>query len=243
MVEPSVNSPTSESLVGADETGDPTPRQLGLGPVQPLSLADRISDGVARLETFRDRPIALAVALSGLLAAAVALPLLREPTASTSVDELIPQVTLTPTTVPTGEASEVVVHVSGAVGNPGVYILPESARVVDAIEAAGGANPGADVDQLNLAAPVIDGHQIRVPRVGEMLPPPPTQEEASGPVDLNRADATRLQDLPGVGPATAEAIVAFREEHGSFRTVDDLLDVPGIGPAKMAAIADAAVVR
>ena len=150
---------------------------------------------------------------------------------------------LTPTSAAGADRVDAVVHVSGAVTAPGVYRLPPTARVVDAVEAAGGAVLGADLHQLNLAALIVDGQQVRVPMEGEVLPPPADASIGVGPVDLNRADVVMLQTLPGIGPATAEAIVAHRDENGSFQTVDELLDVPGIGPAKLAAIADAAVVR
>lgn len=243
MVEPSVNRAVSDRSPDADDGGDPTSGQLGLGPIQPPSLADRINDGIGRLEAMRERPVLLTAVVSSLLALAVALSTWDRSPAPNPIDEFIPQVTLTPTSAPDAQDAEVVVHVSGAVASPGVYALPESARIIDALEAAGGADSGADFHQLNLAAVVIDGQQIRVPREGETLPPPSDVPGGTGPVDLNRADVVKLQDLPGVGPATAEAIVAFRQEHGRFVSIDDLLDVPGIGPAKLSAIAQAAVVR
>jgi competence protein ComEA len=135
-----------------------------------------------------------------------------------------------------------VVHVAGAVQRPGVYRLSGGSRVVDAVTMAGGAIAGADVDALNLAAPVADGERIYVPIEGET--PPPALASGSGgdglppagPVDLNTATVEQLDDLPGVGPVTAQAIVAHRDRNGPFASVDALTDVRGIGPAKVDAL-------
>ncbi|WP_366180037.1 ComEA family DNA-binding protein [Actinomyces timonensis] len=158
--------------------------------------------------------------------------------------------------VGSGAADGAVVHVTGAVTSPGVVTLPAGARVADALNAAGGAAPDADMEQLNLARVVVDGEQIRVPRQGEELPPAapgPTGPSAagagagrdsggSGRVDINTADATALEALPGVGPALAKRIVDYRAEHGPFATVDSLIDVPGIGQAKLEALRGSATV-
>jgi competence protein ComEA len=131
--------------------------------------------------------------------------------------------------------------VAGAVARPGVLHLPASARVVDAIEAAGGAALDADTDRVNLAAPLVDGGRIHIPRVGEVGVPPdagPGASQPAGPVDINTADETQLEALPGVGPATASAIVEHRERHGPFASVEALGDVAGIGDAKLAQLRD-----
>lgn len=154
----------------------------------------------------------------------------------------------TPSTTAAG-ASEVTVHVAGAVAAPGVYVLPSGSRVGDAVSTAGGPLAGADLERLNLAAPVADGSRVYVPRVdqpevpgvlgADVAGPGGSSDPAStGPIDLNTADAAALEDLPGVGPATAAAIVAHREEHGPFSSVEELLEVRGIGEAKLAAIRD-----
>ena len=143
--------------------------------------------------------------------------------------------------VPPGE---VLVHVAGAVVRPGDYRLPNGERVDDAVRAAGGPTPDADHDVLNLAALVDDGARVYVPVEGEVAPPllpvgsGPVAETPAGPLDINRADARLLETLPGVGPATAAAIVAERDRNGPFLGVDDLERVPGIGQAKLAGLRD-----
>jgi len=133
----------------------------------------------------------------------------------------------------------ILVHAAGAVQQPGVYELPGGARVTDLIDAAGGAAPDADLDQLNLAAPVNDGERVYVPRVGEVVAPAAAgAASGTGRVDLNRATFELLVTLPGIGPTTAQAIIDERERRGGFRTVDDLLDVRGIGPSKLAQLRD-----
>jgi competence protein ComEA len=139
--------------------------------------------------------------------------------------------------------SVVLVHVAGAVIEPGVYELTPGARVRDAIVAAGGPTEAADWNAVNLAAVVADATRIYVPVVGEQVPPdmvvgPSTASVPPGLVDVNRATADELEELPGVGPATATAIVTERERNGPFADVDDLDRVPGIGPSKLAALRD-----
>ncbi len=145
-------------------------------------------------------------------------------------------------------ADTITVYAAGAVARPGVYVVPSRARVADVLAAAGGSLPDATIDQLNLAAKVTDAERIYVPRKGEASTPVPPDSPPGGsptggggpgsvgPIDLNTADATQLDVLPGVGPTTAKAIVAYRSAHGRFRSVTDLLGVPGIGPAKLDAI-------
>jgi competence protein ComEA len=148
-----------------------------------------------------------------------------------------------------------VVQVAGAVAHPGVYRLADGARVVDLVRAAGGAAADADLQAMSLAARLVDGERVQVPRHGELLPAELTggapalvgpagaargtsTTAAPAPVDLNTATPEELDALPGVGPATARAIVTYREQHGPFSSVDALTDVPGIGPAKLDALRD-----
>lgn len=152
-----------------------------------------------------------------------------------------------------GDAEVLVVHVVGAVENPGLVRLLPGSRIDDALRAAGGPTEDADVERLNLAAPISDGMQVRLPRhdeeAGEPLiitpasgaataPSGAANDAPAGPMNLNTASETELQDLPGVGPATAAAIVGWRDDNGGFITVDDLTQVPGVGPVKLAALRD-----
>ncbi len=141
--------------------------------------------------------------------------------------------------------SQVLVHAAGAVLAPGIYRLDADARVADLVEAAGGPRADAELDRLNLAATIIDGQQVYVPRVGEAAPQMvgatgegTTGGGGDGLVDVNTATAEELDTLPGVGPATAQAILDAREQRGSFSSVEDLLDVRGIGEAKLDAMRD-----
>ena len=159
-----------------------------------------------------------------------------------------------PTTTATGGGVGVAtVHAAGQVTAPGVYSVPAGSRVADLITAAGGLLPEADVDRLNLAAKVVDGTRVYIPRRGETPPAESSAGDAGeatavagsaatgggapgGPVDLNTATAAQLDTLPGVGPATANAIITYRTRNGRFKSVTELLEVPGIGPAKLEAI-------
>ena len=133
--------------------------------------------------------------------------------------------------------AEIYVPVLGAVERPGLYVLRADSRVVDALAAAGGSTDAADLAGVNLARRVEDGEQILVPVVGAVADPsaPPSGD---GTVDLNTADQAALEELPGIGPALAERIVAWREDNGRFRTVDDLLAVPGIGEKVLEGLRD-----
>ena len=131
----------------------------------------------------------------------------------------------------------VLVDVAGWVRRPGVYEFTEGARVIDAIDAAGGARSGAVLEALNLAAPLTDGTQILVPREGqEGAAPAPVTGGAGGLVNVNSAIATELEELPGIGEVIAQRIIDYRTENGPFATVDELVDVSGIGDAILESI-------
>lgn len=127
------------------------------------------------------------------------------------------------------------VHVVGAVRRPGLYRLPDGARVADALRRAGGTTRRAQLELVNLAARIADGEQIVVPRRGAVVAVPPGGSPAapSGPVHLNNATLEQLDSLPGVGPVTAQKILDYRQEHGTFGSVDELDAIPGIGPARL----------
>ena len=128
-------------------------------------------------------------------------------------------------------ARRIVVDVAGAVRRPGLYRLAQGTRIADALALAGGATRKADVTLVNLAAQLADGEQVVVPVRGAGAAA--SGSSPTAPVDLNSASAEQLDALPGIGPATAAKIVAFRQEHGPFHTVDDLDAVPGIGPSRI----------
>ena len=132
-----------------------------------------------------------------------------------------------------GEHADVVVYVSGAVASPGVLTLPATSRVIDAITAAGGATPEADLESINLARILVDGEQIRVGVVGESPPSASagTGTDAQACVRLATATETELQTLPGIGPALATRIISYRATHPRLTSVEELDDVPGIGPS------------
>ena len=152
------------------------------------------------------------------------------------------------------------VHIAGAVKSPGVYRLRQGARVNDGVHAAGGATTTADLDSVNLATLLNEGEQIYIPKRGEKPRTITTRPQlsvggavsdgvisggdvATRLININLASATELEQLPGVGPATAKAIVAYREKYGAFNTLEDLLKVRGIGPAKLSEILPRASVR
>lgn len=147
---------------------------------------------------------------------------------------------------------DVLVHVVGAVATPGVVRLQAGSRVTDAVEAAGGALPQADLAVVNLARQVGDGEQILVPTPGQVLPEPPASAPAGaagvspsdpgsgegGQIDLNSATAEELDALPGIGPVLASRIVEWREQNGRFSNVEELREVSGIGAKVMERLRD-----
>jgi competence protein ComEA len=205
---------------------------LGPGPVAVVAVLLALGLAVTAWWVLRSRPEPVPAAVP--VAAGIATPL-AVPGTSVGAAPRAP--------------AEVVVHVAGRVRHPGIVVLKPGARVIDALRAAGGARPGVDLVGINLARALVDGEQVLV-GVGAPVPAGAVDPagvagsgvDAAGTVNLNTATAAELEELPGVGPVTAASIVAFREEHGSFTSVDELLDVSGIGEATLAEIAPHATV-
>lgn len=151
--------------------------------------------------------------------------------------------------LPPPDPLPVVVHLTGGVTQPGVYTLPAGSRLQAAVDAAGGFLPEADAQAVNLAAPLQDGQKVTIPTLaptvaplsrgpGETGIPLPTPVPTSGLINLNTASQAELETLPGIGPVTAQKIIQYRQEHGPFQKIEDILDVPGIGEKTFEAIKD-----
>jgi len=231
--EPIRGRAAEESERVPDEFGDELPGEL------PRQRFSRIHTGVITV-----------LLMLGMITAGWLL-LRARPVAVASPGEVVTLSTPTQTAVsgtpsPSKRASKIVVHVLGAVRRPGLVRLPESSRVQDAIDAAGGMTHRADPGELNLAQLLNDGQQVVIGTsrdpAGEVRDQPGSAGTASGgsptgAVDLNRADQSQLEQLPGVGPVTAQAMLTWRQQHGRFNRIEELQEVDGIGPKTYAQIA------
>lgn len=141
-----------------------------------------------------------------------------------------------------GENQKIIVHVAGAVVNPGVYSLEEDARLYDALEEAGGHLGEAALDLVNLAQPLLDGQQVYIPRQDYGDPAdnsfPGGASSAGGKVNINTAGKSDLETLPGIGAVKAQSIINYREQDGPFRDIKELLNVSGIGDKTLESIDD-----
>src|SRR5574341_689072 len=193
----------------------------------PVCWIEHMSDWIER------HPALVLSGIGLLIAGAIGLFALRWQPASSIVIE---------PPAPTATPGPVRVYISGAVVRADVYSLPPNAIVRDALDAAGGPALDADLDRVNLAAPLADGDHVYVPRVGETpsiaVPDSGGASASGGPVNINTATQEELEQLPGIGPSLAAAIIQYREEHGPFASIEDIQNVPGIGPTKFEAIKD-----
>lgn len=240
-------------LAGARADGDTAPAE----PVRARHRAGRqasLVPSTVRGGRWRPSPAATAGAVAVLLVLAVALALRAgaldllggsavpdRPSVTPVADTAGPapsaaQATAPATAPDAGAGGDVVVHVVGEVGRPGLVRVPSGSRVADAVQQAGGAGPLADLTQVNLARPVVDGEQVRLPRQGETVVAPaapapgaPPGGTPAGPLDLNAATLDQLDGLDGIGPVLAQRILDWRTQQGRFTSVDELGEVEGIG--------------
>jgi competence protein ComEA len=256
-VSPPFPFPSLSSPPDADARHAPRALPRGAFTVQPPSIAERLVD---RFQDWRnDRGFGVVVLVVIAVVAGViwyrlgvgggddasAAPRTRasEPSTATSAPP-------TSSTVPKGASAQIVVHVAGAVTTPGVVELDQGARVIDALEAVGGAHADADLDRLNLAAKVTDGERFFVPKVGQADPGVVAGGTAGGSaggasgaatpggkLNLNTATQAQLEELPGIGPTYAQAIIAERERRGGFTSINELRSVRGIGDKRFSEIA------
>ncbi|WP_439938986.1 helix-hairpin-helix domain-containing protein [Nocardia sp. N13] len=246
--EPGADGVPESAHTRVRDRGEEAPAPVVL-PVPGRHASRRLRVGGLQLGPVHLAVVAVVAALAVGLAAwwavrdqAEAVPLAPEGPPSSTPSPLVAVSPTADSDAPSAPA-ELVVDVAGKVRRPGIAVLPAGSRVVDALEAAGGPRPGVDLTSLNLARPVVDGEQILVGvapaagvagTLGSPGSPAPPGESL---VNLNTADQATLETLPGVGPVTAESILAWRTENGGFTAVDELLEVDGIGEATLADLA------
>ncbi|MEN0071286.1 MAG: ComEA family DNA-binding protein [Propionicimonas sp.] len=222
--------------IGPDELDAPPPAVPAPAPAQAWDVTARSSPPVlwarAAWEFSRHHLVAVGVVLlTGCLWAGYNVLQARStPVAPVAPPSVVASASPSPSATP----RRILVHVLGAVGRPGVVSLPEGSRVQDAIAAGGGLTDAAAPAELNLAAVLADGAQLvigdsRSPR-GEVRGATAGGSAAPGELSLNTATQAELEELPGVGPVTAARIIAWREQHGRFSSVEELQEVDGIGP-------------
>ena len=207
--------------------------------IPPPSPLDR---ALELLDRARGHPVA-SIAVVAVVVAVLAVAWPRLAPDRTPVEDTLAFATVPPTVAVEVDSVAVAVHAAGAVRNPGLFLLDDGSRVADLLDAAGGPTTDADLGRVNLAAPLLDGTQVYVPIVGEVAPVIGGADPDDAPIDLNTADASTLELLPGIGPALSAAVIDHRNTTGAFESVDDLLAVSGIGPAKLDRLRELVVVR
>ena len=233
----------------AETAPDGLRHRIGLGPAQVAVIAVLVAVGalVTAVLVVRGAPGAPEVPAA---APAAGGPSVLPGSADGDLVSVPPAAPSAPGSSPGTGAGPVTVDVAGRVRRPGIAVLDAGARVIDALEAAGGAKPRVDLSTLNLARLLVDGEQILVGVDAAPVPVAPPGAGAAAPpgagpaalVNLNTATATQLDTLPEVGPVTAAAIIAWRDEHGGFTAVEELLEVQGIGETTLGQIAPYATV-
>ncbi len=203
-----------------------------------------------RLRELQARELAGLLVLAALVVGGGVLWYVRSLPSQVRVEAAVGTGPTLPASPPGGVATPpspgvVVVDVAGWVRSPGVYELPVGSRVVDALQRAGGARPGADLTSINLAALLTDGEQVVVGKRGSTLGSGSSVTGGGGAtgaggglVNINTASLDDLETLPGIGPALGQRIIDYREQHGAFASVDDLLNVSGIGDQRLADLRD-----
>jgi competence protein ComEA len=203
-------------------------------PLPPGGISARLEAlGIRRRDAFAGAAVVAGIVVIALMLLARDAPAVIAPPATSTPDQPAAA------GVSSSPAAGVYVHVAGFVRAPGLYGLPDGARVADAIAAAGGARANADLDAINLAQVVTDGLKIDVPRTGADVAMTDAPSPGSSPgamVSLNSADQAALEVIPGIGPVKAAAIVQYRTDNGAFSSLDQLLEVSGIGPATLESI-------
>ena len=227
---------------------DGSPFETGGMPdiVVPPSWRDRLEELVGRRRDVWLIALVVVVVAFGafVLRSRAAAPKIAPPATAPPAETTVPGASSSSPPVATTVAEEVIlVHVAGAVRRPGLYEMPAGARIADAIELARGPQPAADLDALNLAEPLVDGQKIDVPKRGQTIASTtpatapqgtiPSTAPAAATVNLNTADQVALEAIPGIGPVTASAILAYRTEVGRFDSIEQLLEITGIGPATL----------
>ena len=225
-------------------------------PPAPRTLRDRLPAPLAPLSGPRLAGLALA-AVGAVLGVLLLWPRPAAPDPELSLPRASTTLSLAPVATTATSVGPLVVDVVGEVRQPGVQRVPAGARIADVVDAAGGLTDRADRARVNFAAPVADGERVFVPAVGQPVPAVAVGATPSGagvagapgaggagaggagagapaaPVDLNTASVEELDALPGLGPVTAGAIVAWREANGKFTSIEQLGEVEGIGPARL----------